>query len=199
MAEPGIGEFTKTSVGNYRVFLPPRHPYRTDPRFGTPELSIAPAERNKSRSALGVQIAKENELRSYHGYCELPLFSGVRYFRPFRQSAADLSHNIANFFKSVLNTVQPPTAMVARWRLEAELCGHHPEIGPRVPQFLDVDVGKELQDLVLDDFTVSQLKECAKIIGVKQTGTKEALKTRLIELLTTFRGKSSNPDHPTLS
>ena len=32
MAEAGIDPFTTTRVGNYRMFLPPQHPYRTDPR-----------------------------------------------------------------------------------------------------------------------------------------------------------------------
>lgn len=192
LAEPGIGEFTKTNVGKYRVFLPPEHPYRTDPRFGPPELDVAPAERNKDHSALGVQIVNENPLGSYYGYHELPLFSGVRYFRPFLQSAADLSHNIANFFKGVLLTLQPPPALVPRWRLEAQLSGRHPEIGPHVPQFLDVDVGNELRDLVLDDLRVAELKECAKIVGVQCSGTKEEIKTRLRQLLDTFRGKSDS-------
>jgi len=193
LAEPGIGEFTKTSVGNYRVFLPPQHPYRTDPSFGAPELAVAPSERHKNRSALGVQIVNDTGLESYHGYRDTPLFSGVRYFRPFLQSASDLSHNLSNFLKGVLNTVQPPASMLARWRLEAELSGRHPEIGPQAPQFLDVDVGNELRDLVLDGLRVVELQECAKIIGVKHTGTKAQLKARLSALLDTFRGKSNPP------
>ena len=141
LGEPGIGEFTTVSIGKYRRFLPPQHPYRTDPSFGVPELAVAAVKRNKNSSESGVQIAKENGLKSYYGYSELPLFSGVRYFRPFVQSASDLSHNLANFVKGIFNITQPPASMVARWRLEAELCGRHPEIGPRQPQFLDADVG----------------------------------------------------------
>lgn len=193
LAEPGIGPFTKTNVGNYRVFLPAQHPYRTDPRFGPPELGVAPTKRNKERSARAVQIVHENGalLKSYYGYHELPLFHGVRYFRPFLQSASDLSHNLANFVKGIFNTVQPTPAMVTRWRLEAELSGRHPEIGPRVPQFLDVDVGNELKDIQLGDLRVTELQECAKIIGVQHTGTKAELTTRLSGVLHTFRGKSN--------
>ena len=139
LAEPGIGTFNQTNVGKYRVYLPPQHPYRTDPRFGAPEPGVAPALRDMRRSALGVQITNETTLASYHGYRHRPRFSGVRYFQPFRQSASDLSHNIANFVTGILHTVQPPPAMVPRWRLEAELCGRHPQIGPQVPQFLDVE------------------------------------------------------------
>ena len=31
------------------------------------------------------------------GYKELPLFNGVRHFKPFIQNAADISHNLKNF------------------------------------------------------------------------------------------------------
>ena len=61
-----------------------------------------------------------------------------------------------------------------------------------MPQFLDVDVGNELRDLVLDDLRLVELKECAKIVGVQCSGTKEEIKTRLSQLLDTFRGKSDS-------
>ena len=100
MALPGVCPFTKTNVGEYRRFLPPDHPYRRDPTFGPNELRAAPAYRTKARSKLGVEIAQdeESELPYYQGYVHRPLFMGLRYYKPFTQSAADLSHNLANFF-----------------------------------------------------------------------------------------------------
>ena len=92
--------------------------------------------------------------------------------------------------------MQPPPTLIARWRLEAELSGRHPEIGPRVPQYLDVDVGNELRDLVLDDMRVVDLQECAKLVGVAHTGNKEEITTRLRTVLDTFRGKSKHGPDP---
>ena len=99
MAHPGAGPFTKTSVREYRRYLPLNHPYRRDPTFGPNELRGAPAYRDKERSKLGVEIAQDPDcgLPYYQGYVHNPLFSGLRYYQPFRQSAADLSHNLSNF------------------------------------------------------------------------------------------------------
>ena len=100
MAHPGVKPFTKVHIDEYRRFLPLNHPYRRDPTFGPNELQGTPNLRTQTRSQLGVQIARDedSELPFYHGYVDHPLFSGLRYFKPFRQSAADLSHNLANFF-----------------------------------------------------------------------------------------------------
>ena len=99
MALPGVGPFTKTNVGDYRRFLPPNHRYRRDPTFGPNELRDAPTDRTKTRSNLGVVIAhdEESELPHYQGYVYYPLFAGLRYYKPYRQSASDLSHNLSNF------------------------------------------------------------------------------------------------------
>ena len=59
MGDPGFGPFTKVSVGGYRKFLTPNHPYRRDPRFGPPELRPPPHHRTKSRSERGVEIAMD--------------------------------------------------------------------------------------------------------------------------------------------
>ena len=39
------------------------------------------------------------DLQYYQGYVHHPIFTGLRYYDPFLQSAADLSHNLANFCK----------------------------------------------------------------------------------------------------
>ena len=100
MALPGVKPFTKTNVGEYRRYLPPNHPYRRDPTFGPNELQPAPTHRTIARSTLGVEIVQDAELdlSYYQGYVDHPLFHGVKYYRPFLQSASDLSHNLANFF-----------------------------------------------------------------------------------------------------
>lgn len=100
MALPGVKPFTKVHVGEYRRFLPPNHPYRRDATFGPNEMQNGPTYRTKTRSHLGVEIAhdEESELPYYQGYVDYPLFDGLGYYKPYRQSAADLSHNLANFF-----------------------------------------------------------------------------------------------------
>ena len=91
--------FTKINVGEYRRFLPPNHPYRRDPTFGPCELRDAPHCRTAARCHVGVQIVQDEDfdLQHYQGYVHYPIFHGLRYYNPFVQSAADLSHNMANF------------------------------------------------------------------------------------------------------
>ena len=105
MALPGVQPFTKVHVGEYRRFLPPNHPYRRDATFGPNEMLNGPTYRTKTRSHLGVEIAQdeESELSHYHGYVDYPLFDGLRYYEPYRQSAADLSHNLTIFFYGLYN------------------------------------------------------------------------------------------------
>ena len=124
----------------------------------------------------------------YQGYRDLPLFYGLQYFKPYLQSAADLSHNLTNFFKGVLRTVQPLDGMIPKWRLEASLSGCFPDIGHQVPQFVDADVVNSFLDLDLDSMRAVDLKECAKLMGVSQVGTKADLKNRIQGILQTFRG-----------
>lgn len=190
MAQPGYGHFTTTSIRDYRRFLPLNHPHRQDPSFGPPELRTAPATRAKLRSAEAVEIVQDPDitLTHYHGYRDLPLFYNLEYFKPFLQSAPDLSHNLSNFFKGVLRTVQPVDGMIPKWRLEASLSGRFPEIGSQVPQFVDADVANLFLDLDLESMRAIDLKECAKLMGVSQVGTKTILKNRIQQILQTFRG-----------
>ena len=190
MAQPGYGNFTKTNIGDYRRFLPQNHPYRQDPSFGPAELRPAPATRTKSRSEEAVEIVRDPDiaLTHYQGYRDRPLFNGLRYFQPFIQSAADLSHNLSNFFKAVLRTVQPVDGMIAKWRLEASLSGRFVEIGPRVPQYVDADVANTFLDLDLDYMRVTDLRQCVNLMGVSTAGTKPILKGRIHRILQTFRG-----------
>ena len=191
MAQPGYGDFTVTRVTDYRRFLPAHHPYRTDPRFGPPEPRPAPPERTKSRCEEGVEIVEDPaiQLTFYQGYRDLPLFFGLRYFKPFMQSGSDLSHNLSNFFKGVLLTVQPSDALVSKWRLEASLSGRFAEIGPHVQQFVDPDVARELLSLDLEAMRVVDLQECAELLGTSKSGRKEELQDRIGQILQSFRGK----------
>ena len=172
MAEAGYGDFKKVRVAQYRRFLPPQHAYRTDPSFGPPEPRPAPALRNNLRSSEGVAIVQDPEinLTHYQGYRDPPLFVGLRYLDPFIQSASDLSHNLGNFFKSVMRTVQPTDKMIAKWRLEASLSGRFPEIGTEVPQLVDRDVAQTFLNLDLESMRLTDLRECAKILGTPHTG-----------------------------
>ena len=172
MAEPGYGDFTQIRVGDYRRFLEHQHPYRTDPSFGEPEVRPAPALRNKLRSARGIEIIQDPEidLTFYQGYRDPPLFYGVRYFEPFVQSASDLSHNISNFFKGIIKTVQPTDKMIEKWRLEALLSGRFPEIATEVPIFVDRDVAQMFLDLDLESMRLDDLRECTKLLGTSHTG-----------------------------
>lgn len=190
MAQPGYGHFTTTSIGDYRRYLPVHHPHRQDPSFGPPEPRPPPPTRSKLRSAKAIEIVRDPDiaLTHYQGYRDLPLFYGLQYFNPYLQSAADLSHNLANFFKGVLRTVQPLDGMIPKWRLESSLSGRFPDIGHQVPQFVDADVANEFLDLDLDSMRAVDLKECAKLMGVSQVGTKAVLKDRIHEILQTFRG-----------
>ena len=190
MANPGYGDFTATRVGDYRRFLPDRHPYRQDPSFGPAELRPAPAERTLCKSKQAVRIVQDPDidLTHYQGYRTLPLFQGVKYFKPFDQSAADLSHNIANFFKSVMLTVCPTENLVTKWRLEAALSGRFPEIAPDFPDFLDPDVAQIFMTLDLDAMRVVDLEECAKLMGIAHTGLKAVLKARIQQTLREFNG-----------
>ena len=72
MASSGIGPFKNPHVGEYRRFLPPRHPYRTDPSFGPPELRPAPEIRTKERSENGLAIAA-------HPVSEFPFYQVSSY------------------------------------------------------------------------------------------------------------------------
>ena len=194
LAQPGYGHFKKTRVTDYRRFLPPQHPYRQDLSFGPPEPRPAPPARAKFRSEEAVEIVQDTNiaLAHYQGYRDLPLFYGLKYFKPFIQSAADLSHNLSNFFKGVLYTVQPNDAMFAKWRLEASLSGRFPEIGPQVPQFVDADVAQAFLNLDLQALRVVDLKECAKLMGTSQAGNKADLQNRIQLILQSFRGKFNN-------
>ena len=100
MALPGVGPFTTVNVGEYRRFLPRNHRYRRDLSFGPFELCHATSYRTHERSQLGVVIARDedSELTYYQGYVHDPLFEGLRYYKPYRQSVVDLSHNLANLF-----------------------------------------------------------------------------------------------------
>ena len=99
MALPTARPFTKTHVGEYRRYLPPDHPYRRDPTFGPNELQDAPPLRTKARSEVGVEIVQDEtiDLQHFQGYVQHPLFSRLEYYKPFLQSASDLSHNLSNF------------------------------------------------------------------------------------------------------
>ena len=191
LAQPGYGHFTKTSVGEYRRFLPVDHPYRQDPSFGDPEPRPAPPARAKKRSEQAVEILNDENisLTHYMGYRDLPLFHGLQYFNPFIQSACDLSHNLANFFKGVLNTVQPKDGIISKWRIEASLSGRFPEIGPQVRQFVDADVAQEFLDLDLQAMRVVDLQECAKLLGTSHSPPKADLQNRIQAILQSFRGK----------
>ena len=173
LAEPGYGPFTKIRVAGHRRFLPAQHPYRQDPNFGVPEHRPAPRDRNATRSALGVEIVSlpDIALTHYYGYCCPPLFVGLRYFNPFMQSAADLSHNLSNFFKSVLDTVQPKDGMIAKWRIEASVSGRFPKITPDAPQMVDTDVARMFLELDLDSMRLRDLRQCARLLGISHTGT----------------------------
>ena len=174
LARPGYRPFTKIRVADHRRFLPPHHPYRQDPSFGAPEQRPAPRDRNAARSALGAEIVADPDivLTHYYGYCYPPLFVGLRYFQPFMQSAADLSHNLSNFFKSVLDTVQPKDGMIAKWRLEASFSGRFPEIAPDVPQLVDTDVARMFVGLDLESIRLRDLRQCARLLGISHTGTR---------------------------
>ena len=160
MADAGHGPFTKVTVGNYRRFLPDTHPYRRDPRFGPVELRQPPSLRSRARADRGVQIANDhcNGLTFYQGYQHLPLFCGLPYFRPFSQSASDLSHNLANFMKETMNLVQPKEGMIAKWRREAAASGRHSQISHEAVQTLDPDVARELRGLDIEPLRVVDLR-----------------------------------------
>ena len=182
MANPGVGPFTKTSVEDYRRFLPANHPYRRDPTFGANELRALPAYRTKQRSNLGVEIAQDVDtaLPYYQGYVHFPLFHSLRYYRPFRQSAADLSHNLANFFGGIIANCRPTDAMISKWRREACWSGRFFEISTEAQQTLDVDIARELRGLHVGDYmTVTNLRELADVVGVARAGNKGELITRL--------------------
>jgi len=186
MADVGHGPFTKVHVGNYRRFLPTTHPYRRDPRFGPVELRQAPKLRSRARAERGVEIAYDdrNPLPFYQGYQHLPLFWGLPYFRPFIQSAPDLSHNLANFWKGIMDLVQPPDGLMAKWRREADASGRHSQIGREAVQTLDRDVARELRGLDLEPLTMVELQQLAKLVGVSHSRTKPELKARLSEVIT---------------
>ena len=190
MAHPGYGKFNKTRVRDYRRFLPAQHPYRTDPTFGPAEDRPAPLKRTKIKCSQAVEIVQDPdiELDHFQGYRDLPLFSGVRYCKPFWQSASDLSHNLSNFMKGVLNTVQPKDGMVAKWRCEASCSGRFPEIGRDAPQFLDPDVAQTFLNLNLEAMRLQDLQECAKLMDVSRAGNKDDIKARVQRLLRTFNG-----------
>ena len=61
MADTGIGPFNNPHVLGYRMYLPPDHPYRRDPRFGDPELRQPPAYRTKERSETGLEIIRDED------------------------------------------------------------------------------------------------------------------------------------------
>ena len=191
LAQPGYGRFTKTCVGEYRRFLPNDHPYRHDPSFGEPEPRPRPDLRSQAKSEQAIAIVNDPRCglnEHYMGYRDLALFSGLKYFRPFVQSAVDLSHNLANFFKGVLNTVQPNDSLIANWRLEASLSGRFPDIGPRVPQYVHPGVAQAFLDLDLQELRVVDLKECARMLGTSLSGNKTDLQDRIQRILRSFRG-----------
>ena len=96
----GSGPFTKVSVRDYRRYLPHDHPYRRDPRSAHPELRPPPEFRTRGRNVEAIEIINvPGALPFYYGYISLYMFSGLQYMEPYRQSAADLSHNISNFLK----------------------------------------------------------------------------------------------------
>ena len=113
----------------------------------------------------------------------------MRYYQPFRQSAADLSHNIANLCNGVLTLVHPPPELKLKWRKEADVSGRHTQIGTRVPQFIDADVAVTIRDLDVYDaaMRVSDLRELAKIVGVPHSGNKVELQLRLGTIIQTIR------------
>ena len=116
------------------------------------------------------------------------MFHGLKYFKPFIQSASDLSHNIANFLKGVLNTVQPKDDMIARWRLEASLSGRFPEISTEFERFVDADVAQTLSNLDVNAMRVVDLRECAQLLGTSHAGNKPELQDRVQQILQTFNG-----------
>ena len=182
MALPGVGPFTKTNVGEYRKYLPTDHPYRRDPTFGPEQLQDAPLYRTTARSNVGVEIVQDDEieLTHYQGYVHHPLFHGVRYYHPFQQSAADLSHNLSNFFTNLLGLLHPTDAMIVKWRKEACFSGRFVEINTETQQTLDAGVASELRGLQVGDYmTVANLRELARLVRAKSGGNKPELITRL--------------------
>ena len=173
LANYGHGNFKTPNVADHRRFLSTMHPYRTDPAFGDPELRPAPAQRTIRRCEEAVQIVQDPdiELTHYHGYVHLPLFYGVKYFKPFEQSAADLSHNVANFVSYLFKITCPTDALVSNWRLEALLSGRFVEISSNFPTYLDPEVARILLPLDLDVMRLADLRECAKLMGVVTQGT----------------------------
>lgn len=111
---------------------------------------------------------------------EHPLFSGLRYYAPFTQSAADQSHNLANFFTSVMYDLRPSDTTISKWRREALFSGRHVQISTEAQQLLDVDVARELRGIQVGDYmTVNNLREMAGIVGVSRAGNKGELITRM--------------------
>lgn len=191
MGDPGKGDYKKVSVNQYRRFLALDHPYRRDARFGPEELRPAPPYRTKARSALGVQIAKDidSPLPFYQGYQELPLFCGLRYLHPFEQSAADVSHNIANLMKETCFVLlRPERSSFAKWRKEAEEHGVHSEIADQVPRMVDPAVANELRDLDIECLRLQDLQDLARLLGVATSGPKAVVKARLLPVMESIQG-----------
>lgn len=124
--------------------------------------------------------------------------------QPFKQSAADLSHNISNFMKvcvcvlhhslcfihlfvaflqEVFNLINPDVSMISKWRREAAHSGCHAHICTRVPHTLEPDVGNELRGLDIEQLRLVDLRELARIVGVSPSGRKEDVKLRLAPLI----------------
>ena len=154
------------------------------------------------------------------GYRYLPTFSRLEYLRPFEQSAADLSHNIANFMKvpcesngfneclftpyvltqEVFVLTRPDKSLPHKWRMEASRSGFHTHISTPVSQYLDPAVAAELQDVDIDDMRLVDLQTLARIVGVSASGRKEDLKLRLTPLIQSINGlifplTKPNPNH----
>ena len=125
--------------------------------------------------------------------------------QPFKQSAADLSHNISNFMKvcvrmcvhhrlcfihlfvlflqEIFNLINPDVSMISKWRREAAESGCHSQISTRVPRTLEPDVANALRGLDIDDLRLVDLRELARIVGVSPSGRKEDVKLRLAPLI----------------
>ena len=147
------------------------------------------------------------------GYVDLPLFRGLRYLRPFAQSAVDLSHNISNFVKvscvlidthhfdtcsflllfvpcmqEIKFLSRPDQSTVRKWRMEAAESGLHVHISVAVPQTLEPEVANELRGLDLSDMRVADMKVLARIVGVPTSGRKAQLELRLAPILQSING-----------
>ena len=128
--------------------------------------------------------------------------------QPFKQSAADLSHNISNFMKvcvcasfplfyslifdvflqEVFNLINPDVSMTSKWRREAAESGCHAQICTRVPRTIEPDVANELRGLDIDQLRLVDLRELARIVGVSPSGRKEDVKLRLAPLIQSING-----------